>query len=448
LRLEQGSRRVVVIGAGAAGMMAAGRAAELGAQVTLLEKTDGPGKKLLISGKTRCNLTNTRPLDQFLAMYGPNGRFLHGPFSRFFREELLAFFRRYGVETKEERGGRVFPASDDARDVVAALRAYGAEHGVRLLSGARAVAVETSNGRVAGVRTTDAFHPAEAVVLATGGASWPGTGSTGDGYRLAAALGHTIVPLRPALVPLAVRQTELARSMQGVSLRHVRLTAFSLPSEAVSRSVVPSHDMGGRGMPGGRPRPPVIESRLGEMLVTHFGIGGPITLLMSLAVVDALAQGPVSVAIDLKPGLTEEQLRARLQRDFDAHGKRTLRTTLHQLLPQKMIDPIIGLSGIPGDKQAHQINAAERERLLDLLKCLRFDVERPLPLSRAIVTAGGVALEEVDPRRLSSRLVPGLYLGGEVLDLDADTGGYNLQAAFTTGYLAGEAAALSEDAGS
>lgn len=434
-------RRVIVVGAGAAGLIAAGRAAELGARVTLLEKTDGPGKKILISGKTRCNLTNTRPLDQFIAMYGPNGRFLHGPFSRFFRDELLAFFRRYGVDTKEGRGGRVFPASDDSHDVMGALARYCDEGGVRLITGARATAIESEDGRVTGVREGGALHRAQAVVLATGGASWPGTGSTGDGYRMARALGHTIVPLRPALVPLAVNEVDLALSMQGVSLRNVRLTALALPVESVERRLLPDRDVGGRGMGGRRPRPPVIESRLGEMLIAHFGIGGPITLLMSLAVVDALEKGPVSVAIDLKPGLSEEKLRQRLLRDLETHGKRSYRAILGELLPQKMIEPLAGLTGIPADKPAHQITAEERERLLDCLKCLRFGIERALPLSRAIVTAGGVALGEVDPRDLSSRLVSGLHLAGEVLDLDADTGGYNLQAAFTTGYLAGEAAA-------
>jgi predicted flavoprotein YhiN len=422
-------------------MMAAGRAAEMGARVLLLEKTDGPGKKILISGKTRCNLTNTRPLDEFIAMYGPNGRFLHGAFSRFFRDDLLALLRRYGVETKDERGGRVFPASDDAGDVVRALERYLRDGGVRLETRTKAVAIETSEGRVTGVRTEQGLYPADAVVLATGGASWPGTGSTGDGYRMAERLGHTIVPLRPALVPLAVRQAELAKSMQGVSLRNVRLTAFSVPSAQVHSGLAPTQDVGGRGMGRRRPRPPVIESRLGEMVITHFGIGGPITLLMSLAVVDALKAGPVSVAIDLKPGLTPEQLRRRLQRDFEAHSKRAYRTILADLLPRKMIEPIAELTGIPEEKPAHQIVAEERERAIEVLKCLHFDIEGPLPLSRAIVTAGGVALDEVDPRNLSSRQVSGLYLCGEVLDIDADTGGYNLQAAFSTGYVAGEAAA-------
>ncbi len=434
-------RRVIVIGAGAAGLMAAGRAAELGARVLLLEKTDGPGKKILVSGKTRCNLTNTRPLDQFIAMFGANGRFLHGPFRRFFREETIAFFRCHGVETKEERGGRVFPASDDAHDVVHALWRHCEDGGVRLITGARVTAIEAAQGRVLGVREGGTLHRAEAVVLAAGGASWPGTGSTGDGYKMAAALGHTIVPLRPALVPLAVYEVDRAKSMQGVSLRNVRLTALSLPVEAVERRLLPDRDVGGRGEGGKRPRPPVIESRLGEMLITHFGIGGPITLLMSLAVAEARERGPVSVAIDLKPGLTEEQLRQRLLRDMAEHGKRSYRALLRDLLPQKMIEPLAALTEVPLDKPLHQVTAAERERLLDCLKCLRFGIERPLPLSRAIVTAGGVALGEIDPRDLSSRLVAGLHFAGEVMDLDADTGGYNLQAAFTTGYLAGEAAA-------
>ncbi|MHB0878739.1 MAG: BaiN/RdsA family NAD(P)/FAD-dependent oxidoreductase [Anaerolineae bacterium] len=433
---------VIVIGAGASGLMAAGRAAEQGAPVLLIEKTERPGKKMLISGKTRCNLTNVKPVNEFVAMFGANGRFLHGAFSRFFRDDLLALLRRYGVDTKVEQGGRVFPASDDAGDVVAALRRYATEHGVALHEHTRAVAIEPAADGAIAVRTDAGSVAASAVVLASGGASWPGTGSSGDGYRMAQALGHTIVPLRPALVPLVVEEIDLAKSMQGVALRNVRLTAYSLPRSEMATAVAPSGDVGGRGLGRRKARPPVIESRLGEMMFTHFGIGGPVTLLMSLAIVDALAAGPVMVALDLKPGLDERQLRLRLQRDLETHGKRSLPHLAEGLLPRKLIDPIVGLSGIPADKPAHQITAEERERLLRLLKALPFSIKGPLPMARAIVTAGGISLPEVDPTTMASRLVPGLYFCGEVLDLDADTGGYNLQAAFSTGHVAGENAAL------
>jgi len=432
--------RVIVVGAGAGGMMAAGRAAEMGAKVLLLEKTDGPGKKILISGKSRCNLTNALELPEFIAMYGPNGRFLHSAFRRFFREDLLSFLRRYGVETKVERGGRIFPVSGDAADVVAAFRRYLKDQHAELRTGARVAGIALRGGRVEGVRTVEGVLPARAVILATGGATWPETGATGDGYRMAAALGHAVTRLRPALVPLVVEEVGPAKAMQGVSLRNVRLTAFSVRAESIDSSQTPIKDVG-RGLETKRRRGPVIESRMGEMLFTHFGIGGPITLLMSLAVIDALAEGPVSVAIDLKPALTAEQLRARLQRDFDRFGKRGFRSLLGGLLPRKMIEPFVEMTGIPPDRPGSQIGAGERERLLSLLKSLRFNIKGSLPMSTAIVTAGGVSLKEIDPRTMASRLVPGLFFCGEVMDLDADTGGYNLQAAFSTGFVAGEEAA-------
>jgi len=430
--------RVIVVGAGASGMMAAGRAAEMGAEVLLLEKTERPGKKILISGKSRCNLTNSKPLEHFILMYGANGSFLRQAFHRYFREDLLVFFRDYGVETKTERGGRIFPVSDDAGDVVDALMRYISEQGVKLKHSISVTGIMTTEGRVTGVRSDREIFPASSVIIATGGATWPGTGSSGDGYHMAEALGHRVTGLRPALVPLVADNEDLAKSMQGASLRNVRLTAFQCPAEDIDVSLTPGADTG-RGF-STRPPPPVIESRLGEMMMTHFGIGGPISLLMSLSVVDALERGPVSVSIDLKPALSREQLRLRVQRDFDRFSKRSYRRILAGLLPGKLIDPFVFMTKISPDKPAHQITAAERERLLDLLKSLRFNILRPLPMTTAIVTAGGVSLKEVDPRTMGSRLLSGLYFCGEVLDIDADTGGYNLQAAFSTGYMAGEQA--------
>lgn len=434
--------RVIVIGAGASGLMAAGRAAECGVPVLLLEKTDGPGKKLLISGKTRGNLTNARPLEEFIPMYGENGRFLYGVFHRFFRDDLSAFLARYGVEVKTERGGRIFPASDDAGDVLKAFEHYLADHKVQIRTGCRVKGINISAGRVTGVETDSGALQAGSVVLATGGASYPTTGSSGDGYDMARALGHTIVKLRPALVPLVVEEIDRAKSMQGVSLKNVRLTAFKGRAVEIDPVLTPNYDVG-RGVPGKKPKAPVIESRLGEMMMTHFGIGGPVTLLMSLSVVDALTSGPVSVSIDLKPGLTPAELRERLQRDFDASPRKGFRNILKGLLPNKLVDPFVEMMSIPADKMAGQLNAGERERLLSLLKSLRFNVKGPLPMSAAIVTAGGVSLKEIDPRTMESRLIKGFFFCGEVIDIDANTGGYNLQAAFSTGYVAGEEAAKS-----
>ncbi|MHB8995083.1 MAG: BaiN/RdsA family NAD(P)/FAD-dependent oxidoreductase [Armatimonadota bacterium] len=431
---------IVVIGGGAAGMIAAGAAAHAGARVVLLEKTPRLGRKLAISGKTRCNITNTETLESFLAAYGPNGRFLRGPFSRFFRDELLELLRKHGVETQDERGGRVFPVSGNAEDVVVAFERFMAEGGVEVRTDVRVAGIETDGTRVTGVRTTGGVVPASAVILATGGSSYTVTGSTGDGYVMAEKLGHTIVPLRPALVPLIVEEIPLAKSMQGVSLKNVRLTAFQGRAEDIDVTLTPSADTG-RGIAGKKPRPPVIESRMGEMMVTHFGIGGPVTLLMSLAIVKALEEGPVSVSIDLKPAVNAQELRMRLQREFEQASKRTFRRILGEVLPSKMIEPYIILSGVSGEKLGHQITGEERDRLLQHLKSLRFNIKGPLPMNSAIVTAGGVLLKEIDPRTMESRLVEGLYLCGEVLDLDADTGGYNLQAAFSTGYIAGESAA-------
>ncbi len=431
------TNRIIIIGGGASGMMAAGRAAELGASVVLLEKTGRPGNKILISGQTRCNLTNTKELDDFIAMYGPNGRFLYSAFHRYFRDDLLAFFQRYGVETKSESDGRIFPVSDDARDITKALERYMADHGVQLLTGIRVTGIQAVNGQVKGVQTEKEFFPATAVVLATGGASYPETGSTGDGYTLAAALGHTITKLRPALIPLRVSEVQRAKSMQGTSLHNVRLTAYRCTADKINPLLTSTADCG-RGISDRQPSRQIIESRMGDVMVTHFGIGGPVTLLMSLAVVDALDNGPVSVSIDLKPALDEKQLRQQLQQDFNRFGKRTYKNILGSLLQPKMVDTFIEMTAIPSDRLGHEINAEERERLLRCLKSLRFNIEGPLSMASAMVTAGGVSLKEIDPRNMASRLVEGLYFCGEVMDLDGDTGGYNLQAAFSTGYVAGE----------
>lgn len=430
---------VIVIGGGASGLMAAGRAAQKGARVLLLEKTDSAGKKILVSGKTRCNLTNTADLDTFISMYGTNGRFLHNTFSRFFRPELINFFHQYGLPTKVERGGRIFPVSDNAGDVLRIMQKFLSEHQVHTIFNAGVNKVLFDAVTCFTVQTAGGNYSAPVVIVATGGASWPGTGSTGDGYRISETLGHTIVKPRPSLVPLIVREDKLAKSMQGVSLRNVRATAFQGEAMTIDDALTPTY-VSGRGA-SKTPRPPVIESRFGEMLFTHFGLGGPIILLLSLAVVDALEQGPVSILIDLKPAVTREQLGKRLQKDFNAFGKRKTATIWKDYLPAKMIGPLAALSGVDENKPAHQVGAAERGKMIDVLKALRFNLQAPLPLAKAVVTAGGVSLREIDPRTLASKKVPGLFFCGEVMDIDADTGGYNLQAAFSTGYVAGESAA-------
>jgi predicted flavoprotein YhiN len=430
---------IIVVGGGAAGLITAGRAGELDVKVLLLEKTDSCGKKILVSGKTRCNLTNSAELKDFTAMYGINGRFLYSVFHRFFRPELLDFLTRHGLATKLERGGRIFPVSDNAHDVVRVFKKYLATGKVQIKLNTQVTAINFQENYIYLVQTRNGTYRSSAVIMAAGGASWPETGSAGDGYKISRQLGHTIVKLKPALVPLVVQEQKLAKSMQGVSLRNVRATAFQGEASGIDASLTP-HCSYSRGRKKS-PRPPVVESRFGEMLFTHFGLGGPIILLMSLAVVEALENGPVSILIDLKPALTKELLRKRLQRDLDKSGKRKITGIIKEYLPAKMIDPFIELTGIGTEKQAHQITAPEREKIIELLKALRFNIKAPLPLEKAIVTAGGVSLDEIDPRTMASRKVPGLYFCGEVIDIDAETGGYNLQAAFSTGYVAGESAA-------
>ncbi len=436
---EETNGDIIVVGGGAAGLMAAGRAGELGAGVLLLEKTDSCGKKILVSGKTRCNLTNSADLKNFISMYGDNGRFLFSAFHNFFRPELLAFLNNLGLATKVERFGRIFPVSDDAHDDVRVLKKYLSQNNVRVKLNTKVTGIIIKNNVACGVRTPQGEYFSKAVILATGGSTWPSTGSTGDGYKISAALGHNIVKLKPALVPLIVHEQKLAQSMQGVSLRNVRVTAFQGKAASINSTLTPDC-VYGRGKKKS-PRHPVIESRFGEMLFTHFGLGGPIILLMSLSVAEALEKGPVSLLIDLKPALTPEQLHKRLQRDMDKSSKRKIGGIMKEYLPAKMIEPFIELTGIDKEKLAHQITALERGKIVEILKALRFNIRSPLALEKAIVTAGGVSLAEIEQRTMASRLINGLYFCGEVMDIDADTGGYNLQAAFSTGYMAGEKSA-------
>lgn len=407
-------RRVIVVGGGAAGLMAAGQAAEMGAETLLLEKMDRPGRKLRISGKGRCNLTNVVPRSEFLTHFEPQGHFLRPAFYRFFNQDLVAFFEELGVPTVTERGGRVFPASGEAQDVVDALVRWVGEQGVTLRTHMPVERLLLEGERMVGVQASENYR-ADAVIVATGGASYPATGSTGDGYRLAQAVGHTIVPIRPALVPLETAG-DIAARLQGLSLRNVTVSVWVDDKKQAEA--------------------------FGEMLFTHFGVSGPIILSLSRQVVDALRRGQkVILSIDLKPALDHPKLDARLLRDLDAHGKRHFRTLLKRLLPSKLIPVCIDSVDIPPHKVAHQITSEERQQLRMWLKDFRLEVTGHRPFTEAIITAGGVDTLEVDPHTLASRLVEGLYLAGEVLDVDADTGGYNLQAAFSTGWVAGRSAA-------
>ena len=410
-------RKVIVIGAGAAGLMAAGRAAEAGAETLLLEKMSRPGRKLAITGAGRCNLTNVSQPAEFIQHFGPNGRFLRQAFSRFFASDLVDFLAERGLATVTERGGRVFPASGSAKDVVDTLSRWAAESGaiVRTLSPVKRLIVE--GHRVVGVGLPRGrTFSADAVVLAAGGASYPATGSTGDGYDLARSVGHTVVPIRPALVPLETAG-RTARRLQGLGLKNVTVSVL-VDGKRRSRA-------------------------FGEMLFTHFGLSGPIVLTLSKAVVDALRSGEsVTVSVDLKPALDDHALEARLLRDLSAHGRQKFGTLLKGLLPRRLIPLCAESVGVAADKPAHQVTASERKRLRVWLKDFRLEVTGHRPFEEAIITAGGVDTREVDPRTMASRLADGLYLAGEVLDVDGDTGGYNLQSAFSTGWVAGQSAAV------
>lgn len=326
---------IIVVGGGASGLMAAGRAAECGAKVLLIEKTDGCGKKILVSGKTRCNLTNSADLKNFVSMYGNNGRFLFSAFHNFFRPELLDFLNRYGLATKLERGGRIFPVSDNAHDVLRVFKKYLSVNNVQIKLNTKVNSITIKDYTACGVKTEHGNYHCKAVILATGGTTWPSTGSTGDGYKISSALRHTVIKPKPALVPLIVREQKLAKSMQGVSLRNVRVTAFQDEAASIDSKLTPDC-VYGRGEKKS-PQPPVIESRFGEMLFTHFGLGGPIILLISLSVVEALEKGHVSILIDLKPALTREQLHKRLQRDMDKSSKKKIQRH-HQRISTRQND--------------------------------------------------------------------------------------------------------------
>jgi predicted Rossmann fold flavoprotein len=393
--------------------MAAGQASRMGAETLLLEKMKRPGLKLGITGKGRCNLTNVADMSEFITHYGPNGRFLRQAFSRFFTFDLISFMETLGVSSVTERGGRVFPKSGQAMEVVDALLRWVKECGVNLKTRSQVKRLLVDKGRVKGVEAGK-FYPADAVIIACGGASYPNTGSTGDGYGLAESVGHKITAVRPALVPLETAG-DVAYRLQDLNLRNVTCCLWI---EGKRRA-----------------------KAFGEMLFTPYGISGPIILTMSRQVVDALIAGQnVIVSIDLKPALDRRRLDSRLVRDLNAHGKRRFRTLLKGLLPGKLIPLCMDFTGIPPEKVGHQMTAQERKRLLAWLKDFRLEVTGYRSFKEAIVTAGGVDTKEVDPRTMASRLVKGLYFAGEVLDIDGDTGGYNLQAAFSTGWVAGKAA--------
>ncbi len=402
---------VIVIGAGPAGLLAAGRAAELGKKVLLLEKMRQEGRKLLITGKGRCNITNDKPIREFIAHVYPNGKFLRNAFSQFFSSDIIELLKRYDVESILERGGRYFPASNQSSDVLKALLAWCKENKVEIKCGSRVEELLVENDSIKGVVVNGQKYYSESVVLATGGKSYPATGSNGDGYELVKKVGHTIQNVRPALVPLET-EGDLAQKLQGLNLRNVKAMVWS----------------------GGKK----LGEDFGEMLFTHFGLSGPIILTLSRIVVDELQKNnKIEITVDLKPALDEQKLDNRLIRDLNENGKKKVVNIFKLWLPSSMIPVFIEQLKIDPEKECHQVSAKERKQIKNLLKNLKFTVTKHRGYNEAIITAGGISTSEINPKTLESKLIRGLYFAGEIIDVDAETGGYNLQIAYSTGWLAG-----------
>jgi predicted Rossmann fold flavoprotein len=405
-------KKIVVVGGGPAGMMAAIRASQLRQDVTLIEKNPTLGRKLLLSGKGRCNLTNTCDLETFLKRFSANGQFLRDAFKKFFNSDLINFFEERGLKLKVERQLRVFPTGDKAAIILNVLKGELRRNRVRLVFKATAKDISIADKKVKALLLQDSrVIPADKIILATGGVSYSFTGSKGEGLAIAQRLGHSIVGLRPGLVPLET--TPCYNALEGLSLKNIRII-FSDGQRKIS-------------------------SDIGEMLFTNFGISGPLVLSLSGVVVDWLKRkGRVIAQIDLKPALTRDQLNARLLREFSVQGKKDLKNALRSLLPASLVSIFIKNTGIHPEKKVNQVSQQERQRIIALLKGFNLVITAARPIEEAMITRGGVSLKEVNPRTMESRLIKGLFFAGEILDIDADTGGFNLQAAFSTGYLAGD----------
>ncbi len=410
-------RTIAVVGAGPAGMMAAIRAGQLGQAVLLIEKNSRPGKKLLLCGKGRCNLTNACGLEDFIERFSGNGQFLRDAFKKFFNQELIGFFEDNGLKLKVERQLRVFPVTDRSDSVLDVLERQLAQSGVGAVYSSAVDDVLVEAGAVKGLALKGGrVLAADKVILATGGVSYSFTGSSGEGLEIARKLGHRVTPLRPGLVPLQT-QGGYPRQLDGLTLKNIRLTFSDGKKQIVSE--------------------------VGELLFTGFGVSGPLVLSLSGRIADWLREGKrVSVEIDLKPALSEQQLHERLLREFKASPRKGIRNILKTLLPLRLIDVFMELTKLDADKRASYVTLPERQGIVVLLKHFRLQVSQTRPIEEAMVTRGGVSLKDIDPRTMESRLIKGLYLAGEMIDVEADTGGFNLQAAFSTGYLAGESAAL------
>ena len=408
-------KTIIVIGGGAAGAMAAIAAAEQGAKVLLLEKNEKLGKKIYITGKGRCNLTNACDMEELIKKIVTNPRFMYSALYTFTNEDAIRFFEESGVPVKIERGDRAFPVSDKSSDVISGLTRRLAQAGVTVRFHAEVHKVCTEEGKVTGVMLQNGEKlSCDACIVATGGLSYASTGSTGDGYTFAKLCGHTVTECYPSLVGLKITEP-FAKELEGLSLKNVRLRAVQGKKE--------------------------LYNDMGELLFTADGVSGPLVLSASAVVTDKLSKGEVILSLDLKPALSKEELDARILRDFEEAKNKQFRNALDKLLPQRLIRVIISMCGIPEEKQVNSITRQERSLLVDVLKGMKMHIKKTGGFNEAVITRGGVSVREVNPSTMESKLTEGLYFAGEVLDVDALTGGYNLQIAWSTGYLAGLSAA-------
>ncbi len=416
--------KVIVVGGGPAGMMAAITASENGNQVTLIEKMPSLGRKLLITGKGRCNITSSLEMADFIKNVPGNGMFLYSSFEQYTNQDIIQFLQKQGLKVKEERGNRIFPVTDKAQDVLNCFITRLRELHVHILTGEKVekILVDiTQNGKqVKGVKTTKQIVLADKVVVATGGKSYPTTGSTGDGYQMAQELGHTVTEMKPSLVPLEIYEVEKSKELQGLSLKNVEIQILNQTKNKV------------------------IYEDFGEMLFTHFGVSGPTILSASAHLVryknvrESLQKRQIRLRIDLKPALSPEKLDERILRDFSEEKNKQFKNSLDKLLPQKLIHPVIEETRIDPQKQVNAITKAERMKLVEVLKHFEVTIKGFRPIEEAIITSGGINIKEINPKTMESKLVKGLYFAGEVIDVDGYTGGFNLQIAYSTGYVAGK----------
>ena len=409
--------KVVVIGGGPAGMMAAITSAEQRNEVILVEKNNSLGKKLLITGKGRCNITSSLEMSEFIKNTPGNGRFLYSAFENYTNQDIIAFLAKQGLKVKEERGNRIFPVTDRSLDVLNCFKNKLNELKVKIIYNSKVEEIIVENNEIVGVKTNKETIKAEKVILATGGKSYSSTGSTGDGYKLAMKLGHTVTTIKPSLVPLVTYEKNICQNMQGLSLRNVKI---SIKEENKT-----------------------IYEDFGEMLFTHFGVSGPTILSGSAHLVryknieQLLKDKKIKLHIDLKPALTPEKLDERILRDFEQLKNKQFKNSLDKLLPQKMINTIIDISGINPEKKVNEITKEERRNLVNLFKNFELTIKDFRPIEEAIITSGGINIKEVNPKTMESKIIKGLYFAGEILDVDSYTGGFNLQIAYSTGYTAG-----------